>query len=394
MGAVKDDELPATESYPYFWHKESELTLQDFLKKYKPSMVQNDGTKPWLWVEKAQSSEDDADRDKAEKEAAVLLEEVTEKVESIKNDDSIPVRANKKKGLKSKKELREEVQAEASEKLKDISIRHHWVSGKWLIFAPPDKVDLVWSTLATSLVEGPLASTCATLAKVSTSPKDESQNYQHVMCLYVPDVYDKDKVIEVMRVLLRNHGLNLMGVKSNLYTAIGLDSKHPSGIQSTVWKNSALMKEADIKALKDEYYAELNASKATTAEKVADEKKPTPLASSGATGKPKLKQKQVQNNIFESDDEDEKVPKAKPLSKADTDTKAKARKPIAKKQAREFASDTEEDSDVEARKRELQEKKSGSRSQTQKKRAKSESDEEEDDEDSRPTKARKRSGKV
>ncbi len=33
MGAVKDDELPATESYPYFWHKESELTLQDFLKK-------------------------------------------------------------------------------------------------------------------------------------------------------------------------------------------------------------------------------------------------------------------------------------------------------------------------------------------------------------------------
>lgn len=173
-----------------------------------------------------------------------------------------------------------------------------WSSSSRLIFAPPDKVDLVWSTLASgyhpkylslyythslphcytaSLVEGPLASTCATLAKVSTSPKDESQNYQHVMCLYVPDVYDKDKIIEVkvlrmpvgdlatltsfqvMRVLLRNHGLNLMGVKSNLYTAIGkyasvgscvhlshqrlmtgpmlwpgLDSKHPSGIQSTV----------------------------------------------------------------------------------------------------------------------------------------------------------------
>lgn len=72
-----------------------------------------------------------------------------------------------------------------------------------------------------------------------------------------------------------------------------------------------------MQALKDEYYAELNASKATTAEKAADEKKPTPLASSGATGKPKLKQKQVQNNIFESDDEDEKVPKEEPVSKAD-----------------------------------------------------------------------------
>ena len=48
-----------------------------------------------------------------------------------------------------------------------------------------------------SLIEGPLASTCATLAKVSTSPKDESHNHQHDMCLYMPDVYDQDKVTEV-----------------------------------------------------------------------------------------------------------------------------------------------------------------------------------------------------
>ena len=64
-------------------------------------------------------------------------------------DDSIPLRANKKKGTKSKKEVREavriararhyqrppftlrQVQSEASEKLKDISIRHGFVSGKW-----------------------------------------------------------------------------------------------------------------------------------------------------------------------------------------------------------------------------------------------------------------------
>ena len=60
---------------------------------------------------------------------------------------------------------------------------------------------------------------------------------------------------QVMKVLLRHHGANLSGVKSNLYTAIGarrvshvprgtapyspavpagLDSKHASGIQSTV----------------------------------------------------------------------------------------------------------------------------------------------------------------
>ena len=55
-----------------------------------------------------------------------------------------------------------------------------------------------------------------------------------------------------MKVLLRNHGVNLSGVKSDLYTLIGqffisdyiprvhyllppgIDSKHPSGIPSTV----------------------------------------------------------------------------------------------------------------------------------------------------------------
>ena len=64
MGAANDDKLPATDFYPYFWHDKAEITLQEFLRKvcgeplrysdiyreesrqYKPSMVQNDGTKP------------------------------------------------------------------------------------------------------------------------------------------------------------------------------------------------------------------------------------------------------------------------------------------------------------------------------------------------------------
>lgn len=62
-----------------------------------------------------------------------------------------------------------------------------------------------------------------------------------------------------MKVLLRNHGVNLSGVKSDLYTIIGqflvfegviylrslsspsgVDSKHPSGIPSTVRANLPL----------------------------------------------------------------------------------------------------------------------------------------------------------
>ncbi|KIP11233.1 hypothetical protein PHLGIDRAFT_139222 [Phlebiopsis gigantea 11061_1 CR5-6] len=280
-----DDATP--EAYPYFWDKEAG-PLKAFLTKYKPSMVQDDGTKPWLWVERTAPAREGTNPDAATAEAIELLKEMTKRVEDIQNDDSIPTRANKKKGLKSKKELREEVQREAAEKLKEISTKHSFVSGKWLMFVPADKVDAVWASIAASLVEGPLASTSAYLTKVATSPREQRPYHQHLLCIYVPDVYDKDSVTAVMKVLLRQHGANLSGVKSNLYTAIGLDSKHASGIQSTVWKNAALMHDAEMKALKDAYFAELSAAKASSkSEDTADGAGAKDTAAKAA--KPKLK---------------------------------------------------------------------------------------------------------
>ncbi|KAI0332956.1 hypothetical protein GY45DRAFT_1320198 [Cubamyces sp. BRFM 1775] len=330
----EDDHIP--DGYQYEWTPKSDTSLQEFLAKYKPSMVQNDGTKPWLWVRKAEDLPKEAGPEAAIEEASKLLSEITERVQHIQNDASIPIRSNKKKGLKSKKELREEVQHEATEKLKEISKKHGYVSGKWLIFAPPDKVDVIWNSIATSLVSGALSSTSAFLAKVATSPQSETPNYSHLICVYVPDVYDKESITEVMKVLLRNHGMNLMGVKSNLYTSIGIDSKHPSGISSTVWKNTALMKDTEIKALKDEYFAGLNTAKAAAAEETAAKK-----AASGEAKKPKpkLKKKADDSNPFGSDDEDEQ----KDDKPTKLESRANAKKPILKKKApaQEFASDSE-----------------------------------------------------
>ncbi|KAH9834002.1 translation initiation factor eIF 4e-like domain-containing protein [Rhodofomes roseus] len=360
-----DDNIPS--EYPYAWSSSSQLSPEEFLTKYKPSMIQDDGTKPWLWIRKSTTDPEDTDMVAAVEEATEILEDVTTRVEEIKNDDSIPVRANKKKGTKSKKEVRETVQSEATEKLKDISIRHGFVSGKWLIFAPTDKVDLVWSTIANSLISGPLASTSAHCAKVATCPKHEVPNYSHVLCLYVPNVYDKEDVTEIMKILLRKHGMNLMGVKSNLYTAIGLDSKHPSGIPSTVWKNSALMPETDIKKLKEEYFAELAAAKNNDTEKTAARKA---AAGTVAKSKPKLKRKAENDDPFASEDDEPKDTKSEAKSKsqaggASTSQKTAKAAPKTKKSSAkdEFGSDDEvaEDSDAEARKAEVAAKKATSR---------------------------------
>src|SRR6266550_576060 len=82
-----------------------------------------------------------------------------------------------------------------------------------LIFATPEKVDAIWAALASkfeargtawhayhfaeSLISGPLASSSARVAKVSTSPSTEVPHYQHVICLYIPNVYDKEDVTAV-----------------------------------------------------------------------------------------------------------------------------------------------------------------------------------------------------
>ncbi|KAI0767028.1 hypothetical protein C8Q74DRAFT_1277627 [Fomes fomentarius] len=373
--STNDDVLP--EKYQYLWTPKSEQTLQEFLGKYKPSMVQNDGNKPWLWVAKdAERPSVDKGVEAATKEATDYLSEVTERVQKIQTDDSIPIRANKKKGLKSKKELREEVQQEATGKLKQIAVKHGYVSGKWLVFAPPDKVDFIWSSIANSLVSGPLSSTSAFLAKVATSPQNDTPNYSHLICIYVPDVYDQAGVTEVMKVLLRNHGLNLMGVKTNLYTSIGIDSKHASGISSTVWKNTALLKDAEIKQLKDEYFTELNSAKSAAVEE-------TKATSSVTTkAKPKLKKKSREDDPFASDDEggmedDVKTAEKKAEKPA---APAKAKKPVPKKKTEvdAFGSDEEEDEagGEKARKAEVKAKKGGA----VKKRKVEESEDESEDE--------------
>ncbi|KAI1785214.1 hypothetical protein LXA43DRAFT_150477 [Ganoderma leucocontextum] len=373
MSKKDDDAIPA--GYQYEWTPKSEGSLQDFLGKYKPSMVQNDGTKPWLWVAKSDRPSEVEGADAAVKEAVEYLAEVTERVEKIRNDDSIPVRANKKKGLRSKKELREEVQTEATQKLKEISVKHGYVSGKWLIFAPPDKVDMIWSSVAHSIVSGPLSTTSVFLAKVATSPQDDTPNYSHLICVYMPDAYDQSSAAEVMKVLLRHHGMNLMGVKTNLYTSIGLDSKHPSGVSSTVWKNTALMKDSEIKALKDEYFSELNAAKSAAAEEAAAKK-----AESGATtkAKPKLKKKAGADDPFASDDEDEpKEEEQKPSSKTVAKPASKGKKPAPKKKAPadDFASDEDDEGGEAARKAEVKAKKAASAPKTRKRKG-SESDSE------------------
>lgn len=70
-----------------------------------------------------------------------------------------------------------------------------------------------------SLVSGPLAETSAFQAKVATSPQEENPNYQHVICVYMPDVYDKDAVTKV--------GVVISSFNRNVLKSLGYASSPP-----------------------------------------------------------------------------------------------------------------------------------------------------------------------
>jgi len=313
-----DTEVEAPEEYVYKWTKGHELPLEQFLSKYKPSMVQDDGSKPWIWMHKGEGEPPKVKLDEVVTEGSRILEEATEKVEAINSDANIPTRSNKKTGARSKKELREEEQAKAAGELKQLSQEKGFTVGKWLFFAQPDSVDGMWTKIAKSLGEGDLAETSAWLAKVSTS-KATDERPQHLICVYLPDLYDQAAATQVLKVLLGKVGLSPSSAKTDLYTHLGLDSKHPSGIRSTVWQVKELLSEDEVKQLRDDYTAAQSASKASKPKPAT--KRDDPFGDEEKEG---TKAATKRKDVFGDDDDDDE----QPVKKAKT-TKGPAEQPVS-----------------------------------------------------------------
>ncbi|KAG8910425.1 hypothetical protein FRC00_008199 [Tulasnella sp. 408] len=332
------EEAEAPQDYKYSWSADAkpELSADEFIakslsqwhpaqnKKFKPSIITDDGSKPWIWVRgpgyKSPYKEEDAN--------AAILEGVMKRVSlppatpiaslvlnnphlpepHVQHDASIPVRGNKKTGAKSKKEVREEAQAEARGALRTTAQKHHFTIGKWLCYGNNDNIDGLWAKIARSVASGPLSTSPAKLAKVSTAKKGEGGD-SHVLCLYLPDIFDETAARDVLKILIREHGILPSGAKPDLYTHIGLDSKHKSGIRSTVWQPKELLSETEIKArftylaLRDAH----DVAKATSSS-ASKGKAPEPKAENEEDGKDIPKDKAATN--------DEGPPPAKVKAKA------------------------------------------------------------------------------
>ena len=98
--------------------------------------------------------------------------------------------------------------------LDELAQRFNMLTGKWMVFAQFDRIDFVWSRIASATHAGTLGIS----AKVS--PRADSGS--HVICIYTGDYTDKDDVDKV-RGGLRRLGMKFtIPYKPDVYTHCGV----------------------------------------------------------------------------------------------------------------------------------------------------------------------------
>ncbi|CEH17548.1 hypothetical protein CBOM_03959 [Ceraceosorus bombacis] len=233
-----------------FWAppRAKEQSLDAFLKENRPSSVQRsyDG---WIWVVGPRRS--------LIQEAAPISEEVLlkarsmvktleDEIRSIDDDPNIPVRG--RKGVLSKKQRREKAQADADLKYKlaELAVSSGFSVGKWLFFRRGTSVDLLFATLAKSISDGPLSRLKAAVTTVKAAVLPQQESEEQVVCLYFDDFFDQDTAREILTCVIKEHGVLPAAAKSDLYTELGITSKHPTGLRSTEYQPRELLMQSQI----------------------------------------------------------------------------------------------------------------------------------------------------
>ncbi|PWN51896.1 hypothetical protein IE53DRAFT_367676 [Violaceomyces palustris] len=241
------------------WKPSLDIDLDVWLDMNKPSLTPSSpGGDGWIWV----TTERKPGRNHVLGElddwntAVELVDLAVKERETINNDPTIPLRASRAKGA-SKKQRRMEIEGKLRSDLAELgNKRAGWRSGKWMLFVSPSYVDYVFAKLAKSVFEGSLSqlrkARCYTI-KAATKDAAERGDDSHgssfmrndgsgtyLICVYFENVWNKEHATEVLRCLIESDGERPTACKPDLYTLLGINSKHESGLRSTIYQPKEL----------------------------------------------------------------------------------------------------------------------------------------------------------
>ncbi|GAA5927049.1 uncharacterized protein JCM15063_000443 [Sporobolomyces koalae] len=146
---------------------------------------------------------------------------------------------------RSRKEgIREEEHDLFRDKVKTLAQKYNVLSGKWLFFPSAQSVDPTWGKIVRALADadGALAkSGVVDTAKVAAEAADGEP---YVICVYVKDSWNRQHVGTALECLVKDLQLQPSAYK----TLLGIDSKHESGIKSSLYSKYDFMTKDEIES--------------------------------------------------------------------------------------------------------------------------------------------------
>mmetsp|Transcript_34801 Transcript_34801/g.44390 ORF Transcript_34801/g.44390 Transcript_34801/m.44390 type:complete len:223 (+) Transcript_34801:79-747(+) len=114
--------------------------------------------------------------------------------------------------------------------IKTIARETGCLTGKWMLFIQPSKVDEVWLSIVRALCD------CCLGDCVKVNPKNHPSR-SHLICVYTNDFTDEEDVFRV-RSALRNLGFrNRLNYKPDIYTHLGIYQNNQWGLKPSFYSS-------------------------------------------------------------------------------------------------------------------------------------------------------------
>ncbi|CAO1636025.1 unnamed protein product [Parajaminaea phylloscopi] len=232
--------------------------LNQFLDSNLPSKTKSVGNESFIYVCSGRRSEPKAQEQLTMKnalaEAQAEMLQLQTAYETIDHDDRIPLRQSKAKGrskAQRKKALTDRLGAEV---LPSLAQEGGLDGGKWLFFKDEAYVDGTFRALAHSIVDGPLSKTRANVHTVKVSCCDRLRDgKEYLIALHFDDIWSAETAREVAETVIRHHSQFSRACKTDLYSVLEIDSKHWSGLSSSLYNLNTLVPQDVQKELKEAY---------------------------------------------------------------------------------------------------------------------------------------------
>ncbi|KAF3926448.1 hypothetical protein AA313_de0206607 [Arthrobotrys entomopaga] len=203
------------------------LKLNHFIREYTPTKTPYSKVGPLIYIKKDRSRLGfptlAAQQSQAVNEGDRILEETKEKFlkrvvhESDVNNNEL----NKTSQWKT-------VFADCADQLRQVALDYNFTYGGWFETVRWDKIDELYSRLGHSLISGPLKNTLAHSVRVTTEGHPRLPRGMHIICVLVPNSFDKEACKQVFDVLVRHHGWVPEGCKPDLFLELNLTHIHQS----------------------------------------------------------------------------------------------------------------------------------------------------------------------